>query len=143
MSSSPATPSTQESSPQEARPRPNPSSRRSEAERRLLELIRAAGLPEPKTNVRVAGHEVDVFWPDLRLAVEVDGYAFHSTRAAFERDRRRDAALRVHGIEVIRVSWTQITDEPVALAALLARATASGSAAADTARRRPGSDRAD
>jgi very-short-patch-repair endonuclease len=102
---------------------------RSEAERRLLELIRAAGLPEPETNVRVAGYEVDFFWRDHALVVEVDGYAFHASRAAFERDRRRDATLRAHGIDPMRVSWTQIVDEPLALVALLARATGSAATA--------------
>ncbi len=61
---------------------------RSEAERRLLQLIRAAGLPTPRTNVRVAGHEVDMLWPAQRLVVEVDGYAFHGSRAARRRRSR-------------------------------------------------------
>ena len=55
-----------------------PALTRSEAERRLLELIRAAGLPAPQTNVRIGRHEVDLLWPDLNLIVEVDGYV--STR---------------------------------------------------------------
>jgi very-short-patch-repair endonuclease len=108
---------------------------RSEAERRLLELIRAARLPEPETNVRVAGHEVDFLWREYGLAVEVDGYAFHSSRAAFERDRRRDAELYAHGIVVIRVTWTRIADEPAVMIALLARATASAAAGRGAARR--------
>jgi very-short-patch-repair endonuclease len=115
---------------------------RSEAERRLLELIRTARLPEPETNVRVAGHEVDFLWREHALVVEVDGYAFHATRAAFERDRRRDAALKAHGIDTIRVSWTQIAGEPAALVALLARATASAAAARRAARRSGGTARA-
>ena len=115
---------------------------RSEAERRLLELVRAAGLPEPETNVRVAGHEVDFYWRDHALVVEVDGYAFHASRAAFERDRRRDAALRAHGIDSMRVSWTQIVDEPLALVALLARATGSAAAARATALRHGDRERA-
>jgi hypothetical protein len=64
--------------------RPEPAFTRSEAERRLLELMRAARLPEPETNVRVVGHEVDLLWRAERLVVEVDGYAFHSSRGAFE-----------------------------------------------------------
>jgi hypothetical protein len=56
---------------------------RSEAERRLKRLIHAARLPRPVTNVKVAGWEVDVFWPAARLVVEVDGYAYHGNRAAF------------------------------------------------------------
>src|SRR4051812_18413022 len=46
---------------------------RSEAERRLLRLVNAAGLPTPAANTRVAGYEVDFLWPGERLVVEVDG----------------------------------------------------------------------
>jgi very-short-patch-repair endonuclease len=101
-----------------------PALTRSEAERRLLELIRKARLPPPQSNTRVCGYEVDLLWPDHRLIVEVDGYAFHSSRAAFERDRRRDAELQSHGYRVLRVTWRQITDETAELIAILARATA-------------------
>jgi very-short-patch-repair endonuclease len=34
-----------------------------------------------------------MYWPQERLVVEVDGFAYHSSRAAFERDRARDARL--------------------------------------------------
>jgi very-short-patch-repair endonuclease len=97
---------------------------RSEAERRLLELIAKAGLPRPLTNVRIGRHEVDLHWPAQRLVVEVDGYAFHSTREAFERDRARDADLMALGQRVFRVTWRQIVDEPEALIARLAVALA-------------------
>lgn len=101
-----------------------PSLTRSEAERRLLDLIRAAGLPHPRTNVRLHGYEVDVHWPERRLVVEVDGYAFHGTREAFERDRRRDARLQAAGERVIRLTWRRIVGEPEAVVALLAVALA-------------------
>jgi very-short-patch-repair endonuclease len=99
----------------------DPGPTRSEAERLFLDLVRRAHLPAPQVNVRVAGHEVDFFWPDHNLVVEVDGYAFHSTRAAFERDRRRDADLRRAGCSVERVTVAQIRDDALALAADLAR----------------------
>ncbi len=102
--------------------RPEPKLTRSEAERRLLELIRAARLPEPQTNVRVGPHEVDFLWPAHGLVVEVDGYAFHSKRSSFERDRRRDQQLTAAGYRVIRVTWRQITEEPEAVIATLAAA---------------------
>lgn len=98
-----------------------PSLTRSEAERRLLDLVRAARLPRPETNVRVAGHEVDFLWRDHKLVVEVDGFAFHATRAAFERDRARDADLQAAGDRVIRLTWRQIVEEPHAVVARLAR----------------------
>ena len=93
---------------------------RSEAERRLLDLIRRAGLPRPHTNVKVRGHEVDIYWPEHRLVVEFDGWAYHSTRAAFERDRERDAALQLAGERVIRVTHRQLTRRPEALVARFA-----------------------
>jgi very-short-patch-repair endonuclease len=94
---------------------------RSEAESRLLELIRRARLPAPSANVRVAGHEVDFVWRTERLVVEVDGFAFHSSARAFERDRLRDAALAVAGFRVIRITWRQIADEPESTLVTLAR----------------------
>jgi very-short-patch-repair endonuclease len=100
----------------------DPKLTRSEAEQKLLALIRAARLPEPETNVRIAGYEVDFHWPTANLVVEVDGYAFHSTRSSFERDRRRDANLAAAGFRTARVTWRQLTTEPEALVATLARA---------------------
>ena len=97
-----------------------PALTRSEAERRLLALIAAARLPRPEANVRIHGYEVDLLWRREKLIVEVDGYAFHSTRRAFERDRARDAALQAAGYRVVRFTWRQITDEPHAVIAQLA-----------------------
>lgn len=97
-----------------------PAFTRSEAERRLLRLVRKARLPEPRTNVRLHGYEVDFLWPAARLVVEVDGFAFHRTRGAFERDRRRDADLAAAGYTVVRFTWRQITQEPEAVVAQLA-----------------------
>jgi very-short-patch-repair endonuclease len=93
---------------------------RSEAERRLLALIRRAGLPLPETNVRVLGDEVDVLWRRQRLVVEIDGFGVHGTRAAFERDRARDARMMAAGYRVLRVTWRQLEDEPEKVVALLA-----------------------
>ena len=100
----------------------DPALTRSEAERRLLKMLRAARLPNAVVNSRVAGYEVDFLWPAERLIVEVDGYAFHSTRTAFERDRLRDADLQARGYRVIRVTWRQLVDESEAVLARLAQA---------------------
>ncbi|HLI61558.1 MAG TPA: type IV toxin-antitoxin system AbiEi family antitoxin domain-containing protein [Solirubrobacteraceae bacterium] len=88
---------------------------RSEAEERLLSLIREGGLPEPRVNVRVHGYEVDFHWPEAALVAEVDGYRFHSTRAAFERDRIRDARLHAAGIEVLRFTWRRLEHDRLAV----------------------------
>jgi very-short-patch-repair endonuclease len=106
-----------------------PALTRSEAEERLLALLRAARLPSPELNARVGGHEVDFLWRDASLIVEVDGYAFHSSRLAFERDRLRDAELQAAGFQVARATWRQIVDEPHALIARIAHALALARAA--------------
>jgi very-short-patch-repair endonuclease len=102
--------------------RTDPALTRSEAERRLLGLIRAARLPAPTTNAQLHGYEVDFLWRDHNLVVEVDGYAFHSSRSSFERDRRRDRDLQSHSYRVIRFTWREITEEPEAVIAALAAA---------------------
>lgn len=94
---------------------------RSQAERVLLKLIAAAGLPAPEKNVQIGSYRVDFVWRAQRIAVEVDGYQFHGHRAAFERDRRRDRSLRAAGFTVIRITWRALQDEPLRVVADLAR----------------------
>jgi very-short-patch-repair endonuclease len=84
---------------------------RSEAEDRLLELVRAAELPRPELNAILFGYEVDCFWPDAGLVVEVDGFAFHNSQRAFVRDRRRDSVFIAAGMQVMRLTWHQLTRE--------------------------------
>ncbi len=97
---------------------------RSEAEERFLALVRSAGLPAPEVNVLVHGHEVDFLWREQGLVVEVDGFQFHSTREAFERDRRRDAELQSAGLRVLRVTWRQVVGAPYATLTNLVRSLA-------------------
>ncbi|MGH2961347.1 MAG: DUF559 domain-containing protein [Solirubrobacterales bacterium] len=104
-----------------------PALTRSEAEERFLALIRAAELPAPEVNVRIGAHEVDFLWRHQRLIVEVDGFAFHSSRVAFERDRRRDAELVVLGFRVVRITWRQIVEQPEAVVGRVAQALATAS----------------
>ncbi len=100
----------------DARPRDT----RSTYERKLLELIRSAGLPVPQTNVRVAGHLVDVYWPELQLVAKFDSWTYHRGRAAFEQDRLRDQHLLMAGIRVTRITGRQLDRSPHELVARLA-----------------------
>lgn len=88
---------------------------RSKAERRMLALIRAAGLPEPEVNARVGRYTVDFLWRRERLVLEVDGKDFHSSGTAFERDRRKGTALVAMGLRVMRTTWRQILNEALVL----------------------------
>lgn len=99
-----------------------PALTRSEAEERFLELVRKARLPAARSNARVGGYEVDFYWREQRFIVEIDGFAFHSSAARFESDRRRDAVLAAAGVRVIRVTWRQLATEPEAVLARVAQA---------------------
>lgn len=79
------------------------------------------GLSPPTHNVLVEGKEVDSLWPRERLVVELDGFAFHAHRAAFERDRARDTALQAAGYCVVRLTHRRLADEPAAVAAEITR----------------------
>ncbi len=95
---------------------------RSEGERILRRHLRAAGLPLFRTNRRIGRWEADFLWPAERLVVELDSYEFHKDRITFERDRRKDMALRDAGYVVIRITGSQLTQEPLLVIAHIARA---------------------
>jgi very-short-patch-repair endonuclease len=81
---------------------------RSELETAFLAFLDAEKLPRPRTNTTVQSYEVDFHWPEARLVVEVDGYATHATRAAFEQDRARDRTLQLAGYRVLRITDRQL-----------------------------------
>lgn len=95
---------------------------RSEAEAEFLMLVRKARLPTPEANVAIEGFEIDFLWRAEGIAVEVDGYRYHSSRPRFESDRRRMTYLAAHGISVISLTWRQIVDEGMATAVQLGQA---------------------
>jgi very-short-patch-repair endonuclease len=69
-------------------------------------------LPRPFFNVLLDGevgiHEVDAVWPARRLAVQLDGFAFHRTRQDRERDAASDADLELAGHRVVRLTWDEV-----------------------------------
>jgi very-short-patch-repair endonuclease len=85
---------------------------RSELEERFLGLVRRGGLPEPQVNARLAGYEIDFLWREQRRVVEVDGHAYHATREATTRDRRKDDDLEAAGYRVTRFTADQILHDP-------------------------------
>lgn len=90
-----------------------PTFTRSPLEHRFAEFCRErlADLPAPRTNVSILEHEVDAYWPARRLVVEMDGWEYHGHRAAFERDRARDAEMQAAGYRVIRLTHRQLETE--------------------------------
>jgi hypothetical protein len=75
-------------------------------------FCRRFGLPEPRLNPIVFGREVDVFFEQERLIVELDGWGFHSSRDSFEDDRERDAQMLAHGLITIRITKKRLEHEP-------------------------------
>jgi Protein of unknown function (DUF559) len=98
---------------------------RSLLEARLFPVLFDAGLPLPRSNVKlqIGGEvlEVDFLWEAQRLVIETDGEETHGTRAAFQEDRRRDQRLASAGYRTPRVTWRQMEDEPDAVVARIAR----------------------
>lgn len=84
-------------------------------------MLDAARIPRPHSNVPIGPYELDHFWPVEGVAIEIDSRAHHSSRGRFEGDRRKDAWLKARGIEVIRLTWRQITREAVPTAVQSAR----------------------
>ncbi len=91
--------------------RPHPAS---PGERSLAAAIRSspdlAGRFGYNEIVECAGEKflVDLVRKDAGLIVEVDGYRFHRSRAAFQRDRDRDARLLAAGWRVLRLTHDEV-----------------------------------
>lgn len=84
---------------------------RSEFERELLAACVEAGLPLPALNTTVEDEEVDAHWLGTTMLAELDGWRWHRTRQAFERDRAKSLKLEDAGYTVIRLTWRQLTAE--------------------------------
>ncbi len=98
----------------------------SELETRVFELFEAAGLPRPQRQRTVmAGNRLrrlDFALPGTPVVVEADGYAHHSSPAAFEDDRARNNALTARGYRVLHWTWAAVAERPDELVAQLCRA---------------------
>jgi len=95
---------------------------RSELEIAFLELCDRYAVPRPLVNTIQEGFEVDFCWPEHRLIVETDGHEHHGTRAAFERDRARDALLTALDWRVMRFTDHRVRTAAAGVAALLVSA---------------------
>jgi hypothetical protein len=99
---------------------------RSGLERRFLALVEEAGLPKPVTGFNELGHELDVYWPEQGLVVELDLYETLRTRGAFERDRLRQEDLLLDGIRMTRVTGPRLARAPQRVLKRVARLLSQG-----------------
>jgi very-short-patch-repair endonuclease len=119
----------------------DPGFTRSEFERRFVRVCRDGGLPSPAMNIWICDQEVDAVWEDQRVAVQLDSFEFHRTRAAFEDDRKRDAALQVAGYSVLRVTDRWLDEGPDAVVTGVRSLLASSNSATDHSTSAPNSSR--
>lgn len=99
------------------------------SERVLHRLLRQAGITGWRPNFPVwAGGEligvVDVALPAKRIAIEIDGWAYHSDVDRFRRDRARQNDLIMHGWTVLRFTWADLAEQPGYVRAMVSRAAA-------------------
>jgi very-short-patch-repair endonuclease len=98
----------------------------SEAERVARALFTSAGLPgwirqyQVMSNGRLVAR-VDFGFPQHRLVVEIDGYAYHHDRHRFQRDRQRQNDLAALGWVVLRFTWFDLHERPGELVARIRR----------------------
>lgn len=94
--------------------------RHSPLEEVFVPFLRRHDLPIPRLNawIDLGGRRflVDCLWPNRQI-VELDGWQGHGTKSAFRDDRARDRRLRVAGYSITRLTWSQLEDEPAAVAA--------------------------
>ena len=90
----------------------------SQLEKRMAKLLRRAGLPKAVFHFVVLTPggvflaEVDFAYPDVKLAIEVDGFGVHGTPRAMAKDFVRQNGLVPYGWRVLRFTWRQVTREP-------------------------------
>jgi very-short-patch-repair endonuclease len=84
-------------------------------ETRVLRLIAQAGLPLPKQQHRVVidgrRYRIDLAYPERLVAIECDGFTWHSQRSDWDRDRRRQNDLVALGWRVLRITAAMPDEE--------------------------------
>jgi Transcriptional regulator, AbiEi antitoxin/Protein of unknown function (DUF559) len=89
---------------------------------RLVErLFEDAGLPEPvhEFGVTVSGHHyrIDLAYPELLIAIELDGRHAHDNERSFDEDPIRRNRLEVAGWMVLNITWRRLVEDPAGVVA--------------------------
>jgi len=89
----------------------------SELERKMLRLLRDAGLPAPAREIDVGDADgwigrVELVYRDAKILIEVDSRLHHTALGDYERDRARDNRLVAGGWRVLRFTSDQIIRHP-------------------------------
>jgi hypothetical protein len=105
-------------------------------EPRMARLLRKANLPPAVYHHVVRDEqgrflaEVDFAYPEVRLAIEVDGFEVHGTPRAMGRDFVRQNGLVPQRWTVLRFTWNQVKYQPEYVAASIGASLSALAAAA-------------
>ena len=87
-----------------------------------MKLLREAGIKGWRTNYPIGVYKVDVAFPKQKVAIETDGWAFHSSQEDFQNDRERQNKIALLGWQVLRFTWLDLTEYPQRVLTLIRRA---------------------
>jgi len=101
-------------------------------ERRMLRLLERAGLPRPECQVRVPRADgrvafLDFAYPNVRVGIEMDGHAWHSTPAQRQRDHERQNQVVNADWSILRFTFDDVTQRPEYVETTVRQALISGS----------------
>jgi hypothetical protein len=99
-------------------------------ESKMRRLFKRAKLPQPQCELIVGKngeYRLDFSWPELMLAVEVDGWMYHSSFGAFVRNKTRKNSLTIQGYSVLEYTWIHVTKRQAQVVAELKAAYAARS----------------
>ncbi|RZT88934.1 very-short-patch-repair endonuclease [Pseudonocardia sediminis] len=82
----------------------------SRAERRLVRVLRRAGITGFVVGHPLGRMKIDIAFPDARLAIELDSWAWHTDHDRFEADREKGNALTDAGWNLLRITWKELTE---------------------------------
>jgi very-short-patch-repair endonuclease len=98
------------------------------AERLLVRMLRESGAAGWHCGFPVGGYAVDIAFPAARVAVEVDGWAWHMDAKRAQEDKRRQNALVRQGWTILRYTWHDLTGRPRSVLAEIAHEITRGTA---------------
>ncbi len=84
----------------------------SAAERLLVQHLREAGITGWVLGLPFGPYIVDLAFPARRVAVEVDGWAWHVDAERFRTDRRKGNAITRAGWDLLRFTWHDLDGRP-------------------------------
>ena len=86
-----------------------------------LRILDEAGVPEPVVHHSIHVEDqlfvVDIAWPEARLALECDGFLYHSGPEQLRSDHQRQNLLATAGWTLLRTDWHTLRTDPAQLIA--------------------------